>query len=157
MSTTEEKQEKISLEMAASASKGALVEKIVFAGIPILFSCVVYLMNALSNANNEIIQIKSKIAVVVNSDNKAIPPQGTTIDMAQIREALSDKIEKVERDAALARAAMTLDREKSMAAIDKSRLEMAADAAQARMQIRFDVQKMVDELDKRISHLEKGK
>ena len=157
MSTTEEKQEKISLEMAASASKGALVEKIVFAGIPILFSCVVYLMNSLSSANNEIIQIKSKIAVVVNSDNKAIPPQGTTIDMAQIREALSDKIEKVERDAALARAAMTLDREKSMAAIDKSRLEMAADAAQARMQIRFDVQKMVDELDKRISHLEKGK
>jgi hypothetical protein len=77
--------------------------------------------------------------------------------MAQIREALNDKIEKVERDAALARAAMTLDREKSMAAIDKSRLEMAADAAQARMQIRFDVQKMVDELDKRISHLEKGK
>jgi hypothetical protein len=157
VSTTEEKQEKISLEMAASASKGALVEKIVFAGIPILFSCVVYLMNSLSNANNEIIQIKSKIAVVVNSDNKAIPPQGTTIDMAQIREALNDKIEKVERDAALARAAMTLDREKSMAAIDKSRLEMAADAAQARMQIRFDVQKMVDELDKRISHLEKGK
>jgi hypothetical protein len=157
VSTTEEKQEKISLEMAASASKGALVEKIVFAGIPILFSCVVYLMNSLSNANNEIIQIKSKIAVVVNSDNKAIPPQGTTIDMAQIREALNDKIEKVERDAALARAAMTLDREKSMATIDKSRLEMAADAAQARMQIRFDVQKMVDELDKRISHLEKGK
>ena len=157
MSTTEEKQEKISLEMAASASKGALVEKIVFAGIPILFSCVVYLMNSLSSANNEIIQIKSKIAVVVNSDNKAIPPQGTTIDMAQIREALSDKIEKVERDAALARAAMTLDREKSMAAIDKSRLEMAADAAQARMQIRFDVQKMFDELDKRISHLEKDK
>ena len=157
MSTTEEKQEKISLEMAASASKGALVEKIVFAGIPILFSCVVYLMNSLSNANNEIIQIKSKIAVVVNSDNKAIPPQGTTIDMAQIREALNDKIEKVERDAALARAAMTLDREKSMAAIDKSRLEMAADAAQARMQIRFDVQKMFGELDKRISHLEKDK
>jgi len=157
MSTTEEKQEKIALEMAASASKSALVEKIVFAGIPILFSCVVYLMGSLSSANNEIIQLKSKIAVVVNTDNKAIPPQGTTIDMAQIRESLSDKIDKVERDAALARAVMTLDREKSMAAIDKSRLEMAADAAQARMQIRFDTQKMVDELDKRISHLEKGK
>jgi hypothetical protein len=157
MSTTEEKQEKIALEMAASASKSALVEKIVFAGIPILFSCVVYLMGSLSSANNEIIQLKSKIAVVVNSDNKAIPPQGTTIDMAQIRESLNDKIDKVERDAALARAAMTLDRERSMAAIDKSRLEMAADAAQARMQIRFDTQKMVDELDKRLSHLEKGK
>lgn len=157
MSTTEEKQEKIALEMAASASKGALVEKITFAGIPILFSCVVYLMSALSNANNEIIQIKSKIAVVVNADNKAIPPQGTTIDMAQIREALSDKIEKVEREAALARAAMTLDRERSMAAIEKSRMDMAADAAMARAAIRFDVAQLVAALDKRITLLEKEK
>ena len=155
--STEEKQEKIALDMAASASKSALVEKIVFAAVPILFSCVVYLMGSLSAANNEIIQLKSKIAVVVNSDNKAIPPQGTTIDMAQIRESLNDKIDKVERDAALARAVMTLDREKSMAAIDKSRLEMAADAAQARLQIRFDMQKMLDEHDKRITLLEKGK
>jgi hypothetical protein len=157
MSTTEEKQEKFAIEMAASASKGALVEKITFAGIPILFSCVVYLMSALSAANNEIIQLKGKIAVVVNADNKAIPPQGTTIDMAQIREALNDKIERVEREAALARAAMTLDREKSMAALDRSRLDMAADAAQARAAIRFDVQKFVAELDKRLTLLEKGR
>ena len=157
MSTTEEKQEKIALEMAASASKGALVEKITFAGIPILFSCVVYLMSALSNANNEIIQIKSKIAVVVNADNKAIPPQGTTIDMAQIREALNDKIEKVEREAALARAAMTLDRERSMSAIEKSRMDMNTDAAMARASIRFDVAQMVAALDKRITLLEKDK
>lgn len=157
MTTTEEKQEKIALEMAASASKGALVEKITFAGIPILFSCVVYLMSALSSANNEIIQIKSKIAVVVNADNKAIPPQGTTIDMAQIREALNDKIEKVEREAALARAAMTLDRERSMSAIDKSRMDMNTDAAMARASIRFDVAQMVAALDKRITLLEKDK
>lgn len=154
MSTTEEKQEKIALEIAASASKGALVEKIVFAGIPILFSCVVYLMGALSSANNEIIQLKSKIAVVVNADNKAIPPQGTTIDMAQIRESVNDKIDKVERDAALARAAMTLDREKSMAAIEKSRMDMTADAASARAGIRFDLEKVRADLDKRISLIE---
>jgi hypothetical protein len=157
MSTTEEKQEKIALEMAASASKGALVEKITFAGIPILFSCVVYLMGALSSANNEIIQIKSKMAVVVNSDNKAIPPQGTTIDMAMIRENLNDKIDKVERDAALARAAMTLDREKSMAAIEKSRMDMAADAATARASIRFDVERIRADLDKRLHLLEQKK
>jgi len=157
MSTTEEKQEKIALEMAATASKSALVEKITFSGIPILFSCVVYLMSSLSSANNEIIQLKSKIAVVVNSDNKAIPPQGTTIDMAQIREHLSDQIAKVEKESALARAAMTLDRERSMAAVDKSRLDMAADAAQARASIRFDTMKMVSELDKRITLLEKGR
>jgi hypothetical protein len=157
MTTTEEKQEKIALDMAASASKGALVEKITFAGIPILFSCVVYLMGALSSANNEIIQIKSKMAVVVNSDNKAIPPQGTTIDMAMIRETLNDKIDKVERDAALARAAMTLDRERSMSLVDKSRMEMAADAAQARASIRFDMEKIRGELDKRLHILEQKK
>jgi hypothetical protein len=157
MSTTEEKQEKFAIEMAASASKGALVEKITFAGIPILFSCVVYLMSALSSANSEIIQLKSKIAVVVNADNKAIPPQGTTIDMAQIREHLSDQIAKVEKESALARAAMTLDRERSMSAVDKSRLDMAADAAQARAAIRFDMMKLVAELDKRITLIEKGK
>jgi hypothetical protein len=157
MSTTEEKQEKFAIEMAASASKGALVEKITFAGIPILFSCVVYLMSALSAANNEIIQLKSKVAVVVNADNKAIPPQGTTIDMAQIREHLSDQIAKVEKESALARAAMTLDRERSMSAVEKSRLDMAADAAQARSAIRFDMMKLVAELDKRITLIEKGK
>jgi hypothetical protein len=157
MSTTEEKQEKFAIEMAASASKGALVEKITFAGIPILFSCVVYLMSALSGANNEIIQLKSKIAVVVNSDNKAIPPQGTTIDMAQIRENLSDQISKVEKESALARAAMTLDRERSMSAIEKSRMDMVADAAAARASIRFDTAQLIAALDKRVTLLEKGK
>ena len=155
MPSQEEKQAAMSEAMAASASKSALVEKVVFAAVPILFSCVVYLMTSLSSAHNEIIVLKGKIAVVVNAENKAIPPQGTTIDMAQIREALNDKIDKVERDAALARANMTLDRERSMAAIEKSRLDMAADAAAARASIRADMQAIKAELDKRISLLEK--
>jgi hypothetical protein len=91
---------------------------------------------------------------VVNSENKAIPPQGTTIDMAQIREQLNDKIDKVERDAALARAAMTLDREKSMAAIDRQRLEMNADAGIARAAIRAEAAIARAELDKRIALIE---
>ena len=155
MPTAEEKQAKIAEDMAASASKGALVEKVVFAGVPILFSCVVYLMNSLSTSNSEIIQLKSKIAVVVNAENKAIPPQGTTIDMAVIREQLNDKIDKVERDAALARASMTLDRERSMSAIEKSRLEMTADAAQARAAIRSEASLARAEMEKKIALLER--
>jgi hypothetical protein len=158
MSTQEEKNEKIAEVLAANSSRGQLIEKMVFAGLPILFSCVVYLMTALSNANNEIIQLKGKIAVVVNSENKAIPPQGTTIDMAQIRESLNDKIDKVERDAALARAAMTLDREKSLAANQKITLEMQSDAAQARAAIRSEAaisrQTLKEELVNRIDKLQ---
>jgi hypothetical protein len=138
-----------------SSDKSALIEKLVFAAIPIMFSCIVYLMTSLSNASNEIIVLKGKIAVVVNADNKAIPPQGTTIDMAQIREALNDKIDKVEKDAALARAAMTLDRERQLGMNQKITLEMQADAAQARASIRAENALARAELDKRITILEK--
>jgi hypothetical protein len=138
-----------------SSDKSALIEKLVFAAIPIMFSCIVYLMSSLSNASNEIIVLKGKIAVVVNADNKAIPPQGTTIDMAQIREALNDKIDKVEKDAALARAAMTLEREKQLGMNQKITLEMQADAAQARGNIRAEIALTKAELDKRLSIIEK--
>lgn len=150
----DKKLEKLSEQMAANSGKSGFVEKLVFAGIPILFSCVVYLMTALSNTSNEIIQLKSKVAVVVNAENKAIPPQGTTIDMAQIRETLNDKIDRVERDAALARAAMTLDRERNLAANQKIALDMAADAAAARAAIRAEMQKLFSELDKRLYLIE---
>ena len=149
--TQDERNEKIAETLAASQSKGAMVEKLVFAGIPILFSCVVYLMTALSSANTEIIQLKSKVNIVVNADNKAIPPQGTTIDMAQIREALTEKIDKVEKDAALARSAMSLDREKQLASLEKQRLEMTADAAQARAAIRSESSALTVKLSGEVS------
>ena len=154
MAEEDKKLSQLSEQMAANSGKSGLVEKLVFAGIPILFSCVVYLMSSLSDSKNEIISLKSKIAIVVNSDNKAIPPQGTTIDMAQIRESLSDQIGKVERDSALARAAMTLDREKSLALNQKTTLDMTADAANARAAIRMEMQKLFSELDKKIAILE---
>jgi len=148
------KQAQMSEQMAANASKGALIEKVVFAAVPILFSCVVYLMTSLSSANQEITILKSRVAVVVTQDNRAIPPQGTTIDMAQIREQLTQRIDQVERDAAIARGNMTLDREKSMAGIERSRLEMAADAAAARAAIRADMTRMISELERRVALLE---
>jgi hypothetical protein len=154
MAEEDKKLTQLSEQMAANSGKSGLVEKLVFAGIPILFSCVVYLMSSLSDSKNEIISLKSKIAIVVNSDNKAIPPQGTTIDMAQIRESLSDQIAKVERDSALARAAMTLDREKSLAMNQKTALDMTADATNARAAIRMEMVKMFGELDKKIAILE---
>jgi hypothetical protein len=148
------KQAQMSEQMAANASKGALIEKVVFAAVPILFSCVVYLMTSLSSANNEITILKSRIAVVVTQDNRAIPPQGTTIDMAQIREQLSNRIEQVERDASIARGTMTLDRERSIAAIDRSRLEKTADFTNGMAALRADLMRLTSELDRRLALLE---
>jgi len=127
---------KLEETVTTSGSKGALVEKMTFAGIPIMFSCIVYLMSALSSANHELTILQSKINVVVNAENKAIPPQGTTIEMERIKE-----------EAALARAAMTLERTKDMMAMKEeaslSRAKVASDSAAARA-----------ELDKRIAILE---
>ena len=148
------KQAQMSEQMAANASKGALIEKVVFAAVPILFSCVVYLMTSLSSANNEITMLKSRIAVVVTQDNRAIPPQGTTIDMALIREQLSNRIEQVEREGAIARANMTLDRERSIAGIDRSRLEKTADFTNGMAALRAEIVRLTNELERRVALLE---
>jgi hypothetical protein len=80
-----------------SESKSQLVEKMLFAAVPIMFSCIVYLLSTLNSLNEKVTILESKISVVVTQENKAIPPQGTTIEMQEIKS-----------DAALARA--TLDR-----------------------------------------------
>ena len=120
----------------SSNSKGALVEKLTFAGIPIMFSCIVYLMSALSSTTQELTTLKNKINIVVSAENKAIAPQGTTLDMEKIRE-----------EAALARAAMTLERTKDMLGLKEetalARARIAAESAAARA-----------ELDKRIAIIE---
>jgi len=171
MSASDDKTAKLSEAMAANSSKSAFVEKLVFAGLPILASAVAYLLTELNNASSEITTLKAKIAIVVNQDNKAIPPQGTTIDMAQIRETLNskidkeigdlgDKIDKVEKDAALARANMTLEREKQLAMLEKQRMEMNADAATARAGIRSEAamatQQLKEQVNDRIDSVEKN-
>ena len=130
----------------SSNSKGALVEKLTFAGIPILFSCIVYLMSALSSANQELTTLKNKINVVVSAENKAIPPQGTTLDM-----------EKIKEEAALARAAMTLERTKDMLGLKEetalARAKIAAESAAARAEL----DKRVSIIEWRLNYANKGK
>jgi predicted peptidase len=143
VSTQEQDIDKLSKEVdklkesySASSSKGSLVEKITFAGIPIMFSCIVYLMSALSNTSHDLTILQGKINVVVNSENKAIPPQGTTIEMERIRE-----------ESALARASMTLERTKDMAALRE-------EAALGRAKVREDSALARADLDSRIDLLE---
>jgi hypothetical protein len=130
----------------SSNSKGALVEKLTFAGIPIMFSCIVYLMSALSSTTQELTTLKNKINIVVSAENKAIAPQGTTLDMEKIRE-----------EAALARAAMTLERTKDMLGLKEetalARARIAADSAAARAEL----DKRVSIIEWRLNNANKGK
>lgn len=81
-------------------SKGALIEKIMFALIPILFSCIVYLINSLSNANERITTLEAKMQTIVTAD--ALHEMNNRLDLAceKLRQDLLNiQTENVERHA----------------------------------------------------------
>lgn len=85
-------------------TKGALIEKLTFAALPILLSCVAYLWTAFSDMTQKITILESKVAVVVSPENKPIPSEGTTVAMEQIRAEAAANRAEMKEDAALARA-----------------------------------------------------
>ena len=74
--------------------KGALIEKITFAILPLLFSCVVYLMSALSNLSHEVTILNSKISLGVTSDNKQASNSGAELAREKLRQDLEKEIQK---------------------------------------------------------------
>ena len=74
--------------------KVALIEKITFAILPLLFSCVVYLMSALSNLSHEVTILNSKISLVVTSDNKQASNSGAELAREKLRQDLEKEIQK---------------------------------------------------------------
>ena len=78
--------EQIKEKMSAGEAKGALIEKVTFAVLPIMFTCVVYLMNALSNVNHQLTILESKMQLVVTSDNKQAPNMGAELAREKLRQ-----------------------------------------------------------------------
>jgi hypothetical protein len=81
-------------KIQAMESKGALIEKITFALLPLLFSCVVYLMSALSNLAHEVTILNSKISLVVTSDNRQAPNSGAELAREKLRQDLEKEIQR---------------------------------------------------------------
>jgi hypothetical protein len=80
--------------MAEESAKNAFIEKITFAILPLLFTCVVYLMSALSNLSHEVTVLNSKISLVVTSDNKQSVNTGAELARERLRQDLSLEIQK---------------------------------------------------------------
>jgi hypothetical protein len=76
------------------SAKSALIEKLTFAVLPLLFTCVVYLMSALSNLSHEVTILNSKISLVVTSDNKQATNTGAELARERLRQDLSIEIQK---------------------------------------------------------------
>lgn len=86
--------------MSEESAKGALIEKITFAVLPLLFSCVVYLMTALSSLSHEVTVLNSKISLVVTSDNRQAPNSGAELAREKLRQDLEKEIQKNRDDIA---------------------------------------------------------
>lgn len=80
--------------MAEENAKGALIEKITFAVLPLLFSCVVYLMTSLSSLSHEVTILNSKISLVVTSDNRQAVNSGAELAREKLRQDLEKEIQK---------------------------------------------------------------
>jgi len=81
-------------EESKESAKSALIEKVTFAILPLLFTCVVYLMSALSNLSHEVTVLNSKISLVVTSDNKQSVNTGAELARERLRQELSIEIQK---------------------------------------------------------------
>lgn len=80
--------------MSEESAKSALIEKLTFAVLPLLFTCVVYLMSALSNLSHEVTILNSKISLVVTSDNKQAANTGAELARERLRQDLATEIQK---------------------------------------------------------------
>jgi hypothetical protein len=114
--TQEERNEKISEQMAADKSKSGLVEKLVFTILPICVSAIGWLLTQVSALNNQITVLNNKVAIVVTAENKAIPPQGTTVELEQLRAS-----------AMQARADMKMDITERLTAVQIGAMQERAD------------------------------
>jgi hypothetical protein len=74
-------------------AKGQLIEKLTFALLPLLFSCVVYLMSALAGLAHEVTVLNSKISLVVTSDNKQASNTGAELAREKLRQDLEKEIQ----------------------------------------------------------------
>jgi uncharacterized protein YbaP (TraB family) len=73
-------------------AKSQLIEKTAFAVLPILFTCVVYLMSSLDKLNHDVTVLNAKISLVVTSDNKQAPNSGAELAREKLRQDLEKEI-----------------------------------------------------------------
>lgn len=76
------------------SAKGALIEKLTFALLPLLFSCVVYLLSTIGDLSHQVTVLNNKISLVVTSDNKQSVNTGAELAREKLRQDLEKEIQK---------------------------------------------------------------
>lgn len=76
------------------SAKGAFIEKLLFALLPLLMAGVGYLLNAVSQLSHQVTVLESKVSLVVTSDNKQASNTGAELARERLRQDLTEAIQK---------------------------------------------------------------
>jgi hypothetical protein len=98
--------------MAEESAKGAFIEKLLFALLPLLMAGVGYLLNAVSTLSHQVTVLESKVSLVVTSDNKQASNTGAELARERLRQDLTEAIQKNRDSIQSNREAITLHEEK---------------------------------------------
>ena len=74
--------------------KGAFIEKLLFALLPLIIAGVGYLLNSVSQLNHQVTILESKVSLVVTSDNKQASNTGAELAREKLRQDLTENIQK---------------------------------------------------------------
>ena len=80
--------------MAEENQKGAFVEKLLFALLPLLIGCTGYLIQALGSIQHDVTILNSKVSLVVTADNKQASNTGAELARERLRQDLGVEIQK---------------------------------------------------------------
>jgi predicted ribosome quality control (RQC) complex YloA/Tae2 family protein len=80
--------------MAEESAKGAFIEKLVFALLPLLVAGVGYLLSAVSSLSRDVTVLTTKTSLVVTADNKQASNTTSELAREKLKEELVKEIQK---------------------------------------------------------------
>jgi hypothetical protein len=99
-------------------AKGAFIEKLLFALLPLIIAGVGYLLNAVSTLNHQVTVLESKVSLVVTSDNKQASNTGAELAREKLRQDLTEPVQR-NRDSIQANREMISIHEEKIRSLQK--------------------------------------
>jgi hypothetical protein len=79
--------------MSDESAKGAFIEKLLFALLPLLIGCTGYLIQALGSIQHDVTILNQKVSLVVTTDNKQASNTGAELAREKLRQDLEKEIQ----------------------------------------------------------------
>jgi hypothetical protein len=79
--------------MADESAKGAFIEKLLFALLPLLIGSTGYLIQALGSIQHDVTILNQKVSLVVTTDNKQASNSGAELAREKLRQDLEKEIQ----------------------------------------------------------------